>query len=110
MKNLLAWLIRIFGSKPEAMELQQTEPGLNRSLVMQSKKKETDQKVSKNFVYIDINSTKEVLLTQVLMEIISEPSFKETNARDKDQLKRRLDHIFNQQFDQLITRLQRKLN
>jgi hypothetical protein len=77
---------------------------------MQSKKKETDQKVSKNFVYIDINSTKEVLLTQVLMEIISEPSFKETNARDKDQLKRRLDHIFNQQFDQLITRLQRKLN
>jgi hypothetical protein len=110
MKNLLAWLIRIFGSKPEAVELQRTEPGLNRSLVMQSKKKETDQKVSKNFVYIDINSTKEVLLTQVLMEIISEPSFKEINARDKDQLKRRLDHIFNQQFDQLITRLQKKLN
>ena len=76
---------------------------------MQDENKETDKKQSKNFVYVDINSTKDVLLNQVLMEIISEPAFKNVSTADREKLKRKLNALFSSQFDNLVARLQKKL-
>jgi hypothetical protein len=108
---LIRWFKKFFGTKEHetiVIDLE-SKSKFNRSNIMQDENKETNKKQSKNFVYVDINSTKEVLLNQVLMEIISDSTFKTASTRDKEKLKRKLDALFSSQFDNLVTRLQKKL-
>lgn len=110
MRALIRWFQKFFGTRNNetiALVLE-SEHTLNRSYKMQDKK-DTNQKQSNNFIYVDINSTKDVLLTQVLMEIIAEPAFKNVSAKDKEKLKRKLDAMFSSQFDNLVARLQKKM-
>ena len=110
MRALIRWFQKFFGTRNNetiALVLE-SEHTLNRSYKMQDKKG-TNQKQSNNFIYVDINSTKDVLLTQVLMEIIAEPTFKNVSAKDKEKLKRKLDAMFSSQFDNLVARLQKKM-
>jgi hypothetical protein len=110
MRALIRWFQKFFGTRNNetiALVLE-SEHTLNRSYKMQDKK-DTNQKQSNNFIYVDINSTKDVLLTQVLMEIIAEPTFKNVSAKDKEKLKRKLDAMFSSQFDNLVARLQKKM-
>jgi hypothetical protein len=116
MRALLRWFKSLFVRKEEMKApapLKELERKRSRTVQEESKettKKESKPRASKNFVYADINSTKEVLLMQVLMEIVADPAFKDASAKEKEALKRRLDGIFSLQFDQLIARLQKKLS
>lgn len=115
MRALLRWLKSLFAKKEHdtiarVLESDRTHYRSNNKMQEENQNKETKPKASKNFIYADINSAKEVLLMQVLMEVASDPAFKNASAREKDNLKKRLDGVFAVQFDQLIARLQKKLN
>lgn len=115
MKTLIRWLKFFFGMKEydtiaRVLELERTHHRSDNKMQEENQKIETKPKVSNNSIYADINSAKEVLLLQVLMEIASDPTFKVASAKEKDNLRKRFEGIFALQFDQLITRLQKKMS
>jgi hypothetical protein len=105
----------LFGMKDydtiaRVLELERTHYRSDNKMKEEKQKIETKPKLSNNSIYADINSAKDVLLLQVLMEIASDPFFKVASAKEKDNLKKRLEGIFALQFDQLIARLQKKMS